>query len=94
MTSQQWEALKYLFRALVRMRIDTVLMSSMLLRCQLDQKPPQDWHGDLLRLRQLPAHQQSLAELETLLSQVEKDMRESEINQLLRNFPIPPDWVN
>jgi hypothetical protein len=93
MPPKMWAPIKDLLRSYARLRIDMMLLSGMLLRAQLDQIPPQDWHEDLLRLRKLPAHQQALEELESLLREVEKDMRESEITRLLGSLP-PSDWVN
>ena len=70
MPPKAWGAVKDLLRAYARLRIDMVLMSGMLAKAQVNQVPPQDWHSELMQLRQLPAHRDALQELEALLHEV------------------------
>jgi hypothetical protein len=78
MTDEQWEWIKLLLRSYGKLQIDATIMTGLLFQSQLDKVPPKDWRADLERLRKLPAHRNTLAELESSLERADRNRLESE----------------
>lgn len=93
MNEEQWESVKKFIRAYSGLQIDKMVLSAMLLRHQLRQTYPEDWHAEMLQMRELPLHRATRQELEELLTAIEKDRHDIDLLQLLHSLPVPSDKV-
>ena len=93
MTDEEWVAMKEFIRAYSRLRTDSIILSAMLLKCEINQVPPQDWLAELRQMRDLPAHRAAHQDTEELLARVEQKRGDNRLTWLLKNLPKISDLI-
>lgn len=87
MTRQQLDDLCQLIHHYARLKIDNMLLSSILLKSETTENPPVDWLKELRLLRELPVHRASLEETEQLVSLIRQTAHEDALMTLISCIP-------